>query len=211
MITVDSAEFTEARQWSQATDETLLRRLNYQPRAAWWSDDLDGYAEGLGRGFAAAHGWPIEADDVTQEIRLYLAEQAEQLTGQDDTLIRHAMKRAGWRYCRQTQVRNTYLTGQWTYTPDEVRRILPDFFLTRDSWEEAAPSSDDIDSRGEALIGLADLSRAWPRLSEVERRALFYRYGPATADETAEVRTSTERSQVQRAVDSLAWYMNGGT
>ncbi|EFC86490.1 hypothetical protein FrEUN1fDRAFT_0385 [Parafrankia sp. EUN1f] len=210
MITLDSPEYLDARTWSSATEENLLRRLNYTPpvEADEWTAYYGPKAAALGVVFARANPGVVSADDVAQTVMAYLWEHRDRIDWDDTNLINVIMRRAAERYCSGERRQRLMRTDRWVYLPDHVRALLPVFFEDVTRWSDAPiPEGGESvipgNGQGEALAGVLDIARVWPRLSDSNRRALVARHleGGEFGDKAAQRRH-------QRAVDALTELLN---
>jgi len=166
---------------------------------------LQAQADGVARGFAARYGYPIEAADLAQEIMIRLLSGWPDPTSASRQEVNAAARRTADSYCRRERAAYLARTGQWRYSTDDVRALLPVFLASRDGWE-AAPvpvGSEPVDpgaAASEPLAGMADMAIGWECLSADQRNALTG-YDPTDV---------TARKRFSRAVQALAYHMNGG-
>jgi hypothetical protein len=185
-----------------------------------WAESLIPTARMYGKQFAFKHGYPIEADDVQQAIMVKVWAYRAQLMSQDQPVQLAAMRRAGSEYVREQKVRAFAESDQWNYDADEVRELLPKWFGRQALWGDAHESTaretragipklttvtvESCDPSNELSAELVDMGRGWPRLTDLEREALWLRHGVDTdVDELT-------RKRAERAARNLAYYMNGG-
>lgn len=97
--------------------------------------------------------------------------------------------------------------NQTTYSPSEIRWLLEDY-------EELVDRADTNGGRLLVLLKLADLHKAIPKLSPVEREAVvlcgWWNMTARAAGEAVGKDASTMNRRYRRGTESLRRHMNGG-
>lgn len=141
----------------------------------------------------------LDADDLRQELAVYIMENRQRLEGMPSGSVAVILDKQAAFVSREARSEFMYHSGQYLYRPDEVKEALPAFFKYEE-WESAPVDVDAHDLRGfEGPTVCADISASWDRLTEVQRDVL--RRAFLTGGEV-------NRGHVSRAISALATVMN---
>ena len=167
--------------------------------------ELDTLAQSIGRGLS--RDFPgVDAEDIAQEILLNVLKSPglfDRVT--DSTARRKVLRNIGFRYALGERHAYIINTGQYIYTPSEVRGLLEVFFLDR---SDLNPPTREVPAvrveAGGIVVALWDMDYAWSQVTDDERTTLARRYRDGVKPDNA----STERKAVDRAIDSLTRWLN---
>lgn len=190
---------------SCASPENLARREAYEAGESTWILPYLELAKQFGGSFARKHGYPIEAQDVEQEITLALWANYEALKDAPEEHAIVIMKQAGHAYCYRERNRHFHESDQFSYTVDEVKAMLPGLFddtTPNPIGPTLIPGKETL----EGFVERFDIQRAWDRLTSVEQQALRRRY----EDDEQTTGNSTLRNNSNRAAGKLTYHINGG-
>ncbi len=164
---------------------------------------------------------PVEAEDVWQELALWLLENPKVLTEYPDGVIAYLVRGEAIRYCQYERVLALHGTDQYHYTPSEVRDLLVTFFdqLDWDTYRAHGLAQDDHPGKGggtapgqsiyhgdnkAGMAMLADVSRGLGLIGRARADTLAAYYGePGERDGSV-----SHRKFVSRVVDALVAAMN---
>lgn len=166
-----------------------------------------------------------EREDIFGELSLRLVESGEEVHDRAEhpaALLKTWLRERALQYCQSARSQMLAYTTQYTYRPDDVRRMLDVWIESRENWEGAsvvpvdARSKDPVHRSTDAVDVLSDVSRAFYSndVSLSQREALIYgaTYGQdwqAIADERGGT-PEAHRSAFRRAVDQLTFALNAG-
>ena len=142
----------------------------------------------------------VEREDLEQEIVLHLLtkDYAAKVLEMEVPARRRVLFRIGTQIASQESVDLEYFSGNVTYTPSEVRKLLSDGSLVEE------PSGDPLDAGAEAIsVDRLDLRLSFEQLSDAHRDLLVTRYV-----EGRDYPSDTVRKATNRAVDALTQAMN---
>lgn len=137
----------------------------------------------------------IEADDIEQELWLFLLENKSSqrfLETAEPAQVAAALKTRADTICSKERLDLDHFSGNYHYTPGEVRDLLDDLGAEYDVHE--------ADEKIDLQLGLDDLLQYHPEHFETLERV--YHQGEEFSS------TSAERMQKSRAVDKLTEIMN---
>lgn len=137
----------------------------------------------------------IDQDDIEQEIWLWLLERPsvqEQLRRANPAELAAVLKKSADQICSKERLDLDHFSGNYHYTPGEVRDLLEEIGAEYDVHE----ADDKIDLQ----LGLDELLQYHPGYFEMIERK--YQHGEEFERRTAEAKTS------ERAVDKLTEIMN---
>lgn len=137
----------------------------------------------------------IESDDIEQEIWLWMVERPgvqRQLQNANDAEIAAVLKKSADQICSKERLDLDHFSGNYHYTPGEVRDLLEEIGAEYDVHE----ADDKIDLQ----LGLDDLLRYHPEYFEVIERVYYH-------GEDFNINGGKQRKK-ERAVDKLTEIMN---
>lgn len=137
----------------------------------------------------------IEADDIEQEIWLWMIERPgvqRQLQNANPAEIAAVLKRSADQICSKERLDLDHFSGNYHYTPGEVRGLLEEVGAEYDVHE--------ADSKVDLQLGLDDLLQYHPNQFDVIER--IYHHGEDFSS------TGHLRKEKTRAVDKLTEIMN---
>lgn len=180
---------------------------DYMPGETLWNEYqtfIDKTATSIGRSF-----WTIEAEDVKQEIWVWLWQN-------EANLVQHSKSASYIRTCIRNVARNYALrmrdttllqTDKFYYSFDEVRELLPAFFATYDTWAMVpVPEGYETNTRNDNVEVMCDFSIAYGKLSEAQQDVLQRRYG-----DDEELTEQKDRQQASRALKKFVLCLNAET
>jgi hypothetical protein len=152
----------------------------------------------------------IDQDDIESEIWAEVTRQWATIEPMPDEdrprLISFVADRAGAEFCSRERQYYQHFTAEWIYTPQEIRRLLVDFF-DADAWLSPVkrPEGTNQTLLGDGLtIALIDVDRAYQSLSETDQQIIMRVY---QARESLD-RNGAERKRLNRAVDRIVAFLN---
>lgn len=146
----------------------------------------------------------IEAEDIRQEILVRVLESPDSLTGFGGGALRRTFEAVATRYCATERYRYTFHSGQYVYTPDEVRALFEEAFYDPGAWEHP-PVKESYElsiTSGGVVVALWDLREAFGALKPAEKEVIEARY------RNGFTLTETERKRCNRAIDSATRILN---
>lgn len=156
-----------------------------------------------------AYSFPkVEAEDVTQEIWVFLWEKEADFLANDcsTAYVRTCIKNVARNYA--LKVRDTVLleTDTFYYSFDDVREMLPPFFGEPEGWANApVPDGCSTMTKNDNVEMVCDLSIAYEKLNKSQRNVLMRRYG------LGEELNGADRTQASRALKKLVLTLNSDT
>lgn len=144
----------------------------------------------------------FELDDVRQAVFLAILENPKAFVNaqtKGEAVLFAAYKRAGFRYCQGETARYVHYSDQWTYSSEEVKSILPEYFRTLGDPAELPEARIDTEK---AVIKFADLDEAYGKLRPSHKRVLAKRY------DDKEPLTRSEQNTHSKAIKLLTHYVN---
>lgn len=144
----------------------------------------------------------FELDDVRQAIFIAILENPKAFINaksKGEAVLFSAYKRAGFRYCQDETVRYVHYSDQWTYSSEEVKSLLPEYFRALGDPSELPEARIDTEK---AVIRFADLDEAYGKLRPSHKRVLAKRYNDK------ETLTRTEQNTHSKAIKLLTRYVN---
>lgn len=161
-----------------------------------------------------SYDWPgITADDIAQEICLYIAENWDSIVRncEDETqvkrFVRTLSERKGTAFCASERYVFQHYSAEWIYTPKEIRRILPDFFdgfAFLDAPKRPEGGRQTLEGDGLSIAAM-DVRAAYEQLNEQEQVYLARAYRDHEPQ-----KTSRDKMRVSRAVDRMVAILNRG-
>lgn len=161
-------------------------------------DDVDKAARVVVKSYPGT----FELDDVRQAILLAIMENPKAFANaksKGEAVLFAAYKRAGFRYCQGETVRYVHYSDQWTYSSEEVKSLLPEYFRTLGDPAELPEARINTEK---AVIKFADLDEAYGRLRPSHKRVLAKRYNDK------ETLTRSEQNTHSKAIKLLTHYVN---
>ncbi|MFE0151340.1 hypothetical protein ACFWY5_29630 [Nonomuraea sp. NPDC059007] len=183
--------------------------LNCNP-GDYWEDAL-----AAGRTVAKSYR-KFEPDDIAGAILLDLVENPARYENLRGSLLFWAMKRAGFRYCQDQSSRYLYYSDQYTYSSEEVKKLLRHYYspevwpngLTQPDWLEY----DDVDEfkndleewaeQTKVVIDMFDLEFALTKLRDSHIAVIQKKY------RDGDNLTKSEQNKHSKAVRLLTYYVN---
>ncbi|AWN05253.1 hypothetical protein SEA_IBANTIK_29 [Streptomyces phage Ibantik] len=156
-----------------------------------------------------AEKWSVvDADDVKQEIMVYLLENREKLSEHfgDEDFIRKVCWVAGKRYASKERGHYDLMDDQYWYTPDEVRIALRSFVHSDEEIGQVIGKKDDLTKSvisDNIVTARADADKALAKLSKGYQEAAWRVFVCGLPPES-----ENERRSAYRAIDSLTAIMN---
>lgn len=151
--------------------------------------------------------WKVDAEDVEQEIWVFLWQKEEAFVSQERSAeyVRTCIKNCVYNYALKQ--RNTTLleTDTFYFGVDEVKALLPTFFSSYEAWaspQELPPGSETMTKNDNVEI-YCDFSRVWDRLTEGQQDILSRRY-----QEGEDFPDATDRKTLSRAVKRFMELLN---
>src|SRR5690606_27642925 len=144
----------------------------------------------------------FELDDVRQAIFIAIMENPKAFVNakeKGEGVLFAAYKRAGFRYCQGETTRYVHYSDQWTYSSEEVKGLLPEYFRTLGDPAELPEAKINTEK---AVIKFADLDEAYGRLRPSHKRVLTKRYNEK------EPLTRSEQNTHSKAIKLLTHYIN---
>lgn len=144
----------------------------------------------------------FELEDVRQAVFLAILENPKAFVNaqsKGEAVLFAAYKRAGFRYCQSETARYVHYSDQWTYSSEEVKSILPEYFRTLGDPAELPEARIDTEK---AVIKFADLDEAYGKLRPSHKRVLAKRYNDK------EPLTRSEQNTHSKAIKLLTHYVN---
>lgn len=181
--------------------------VDYMPGETLWNEYqtfIDKTATGIARSF-----WTVEAEDVKQEIWVWLWQSESTLlaNGKSASYIRTCIRNVSRNYALKMRDTTLLQTDRFYYTFDEVRELLPAFFSTYDMWAMVpVPQGCETTTRNDAVEMMVDLALAYSKLSEAQQEVLARRYG-----DDEELTEQKDRQQASRALKKLVLTLNAET
>ncbi len=148
----------------------------------------------------------VEPDDVEQEVWVRILSRLGHLRGKATGIIEAFALREARTYCAEQRYAYTFHSGQYCYTPAEVRALFQEAFFQPECWE-TVPEKEDyrLEVTGKQLIvSLWDLRNSFEALKASDQEIIRKRY---TADETIEL-SGSEKTRLSRAVDKVTKTLN---
>ena len=168
-------------------------------------------------GAGIAKNWQrVSTEDVIGDLHLWLCENARYLVRWREegthgrNKLRLSLKRRANKFCRGEFETIKPFTVDWEYTEEACAALLEAIFAYTD-WSEITTDGD-----SDVWASLADVSRAFDTLSQVDRGLLELRYGNGLrfqeiADEVGLASADAARMRVNRALKRVAERASRGT
>jgi len=144
----------------------------------------------------------FELDDVRQAVFLAILENPNAFANarsKGEAVLFAAYKRAGFRYCQDETARYVHYSDQWTYSSEDVKSLLPDYFRALADPSELPEARIDTEK---AVIKFADLDEAYGKLRPSHKRVLAKRY------DDKKTLTRSEQNTHSKAIKLLTHYIN---
>lgn len=158
---------------------------------------------------STARSYPgVEADDIYQELCLFVLQHGNNLDVENEGGCRHILSRAAHMYASAERAAALGNTCQYNYRPQDVRKILETGALNddREAWLLVHVPEDAKSLKGSAAIEVTlDIRQAMEELAYTDRLAIYFRYHDGVVPDA----TSAERKRLDRAVDRLTEQLNG--
>jgi len=185
----------------------MTTAADYMPGEALWNEYqtfIDKTATSIGRSF-----WTIEAEDVKQEIWVWLWQNEAHLTAQQRSAsyIRTCIRNVARNYALRMRDTTLLQTDKFYYSFDEVRELLPAFFATYDTWAMVSvPDGYETNTKNDNVEVMCDFSIAYSKLTEAQQDVLQRRYG-----DDEELTEQKDRQQASRALKKFVLTLNAET
>lgn len=153
--------------------------------------------------------WTAEADDVMQEIWVFLWEKEADLIdrGASNAYIKTCIKNVARNYALKMRDSTLAQTDKFYYSFDEVRELLPIMFDGQEAWANAeVPEGAATTTKNDNVEIMCDLHIAYQKLSEAQQSIIYRRYGLGESFEEAK-----ERQQASRALKKMVLSLNTET
>lgn len=161
-------------------------------------DDVDKAARVVVKSYPGT----FELEDVRQAIVLAILENPKAFVNakeKGEGVLLAAYKRAGFRYCQGETARYVHYSDQWTYSSEEVKSLLPEYFRALGDPSELPEARINTEK---AVIKFADLDEAYGRLRPSHKRVLAKRYNDK------ETLTRSEQNTHSKAIRLITHYIN---
>ncbi|MFI8237626.1 hypothetical protein ACIF83_10295 [Streptomyces sp. NPDC085866] len=149
----------------------------------------------------------IEAEDIRQEVLLYVLENRSTYENADypEGQLRKNFRKRAVRYAGRERYAYIYHSAEYVYTASEVRSLFENAFFQPEMWEKAPTKDDGISvTSGGTVVALWDLDRAYSALALADAEVIAKRY------EMGETLTPAEAMRLSRAVDKVTRFLNNG-
>lgn len=154
-----------------------------------------------------AEKWSVvEADDVKQEIMVYLLENKEAIADKDEDFVRKVCWVAGKRYASKERGYYDLMDDQYWYTPDEVRIALRSFVHSDEEIGQVIGKKDDLTKSvisDNIVTARADAEKGLQKLSKGYQEAAWRVFVCGLPPES-----ENQRKSAYRAIESLTAIMN---
>lgn len=165
---------------------------------------IDKTAQSIARSFAK-----VEEEDVKQEIWVFLWQKENDFLeqGSSASYVRVCIRNVARNYALRIRDMHLLETDKFYYSFDEVRELLPVFFLAYDAWAVApVPDGCATMSKNDNVEIMCDFSLAYRKLSEAQQDVLQRRYG-----DDEELTEQKDRQQASRALKKFVLTLNAET